>query len=131
MNRFNTIFDIITVVIVGVTSLLFVTDLYIDTTFSELSDELFYLTCSMICFSIFCVSTNKILKLNKICKNLISINKQLSDENKTLTAPPSAKVRVMPDGAVIKKTKGDNESEDIFFKFLRDMNFHPKSDKSE
>lgn len=114
MNRFNTIFDIITVVIVGVTSLLFVTDLYIDTTFSELSDELFYLTCSMICFSIFCVSTNKILKLNKISKNLISINKQLSNENKTLTAPPSAKVRVMPDGAVFKSPmKTLNQSSSI------------------
>lgn len=102
MNRFNTIFDIITVVIVGVTSLLFVTDLYIDTTFSELSDELFYLTYSMICFSIFCVSTNKTLKLNKICKNLISINRQFSKENKTHTALPSAKVCVMSDGAPCK-----------------------------
>lgn len=66
----------------------------------------------MSCFSFFCVSTNKILKLNKICKNLISINNQLSDENKTLTAPPSAKVRVMPDGAVLKKSQGDKESDE-------------------
>lgn len=131
MDRFNTIFDIITVVIVGVTSLLFVTDLYIDATISELSDELFYLTCSMTCFSIFCVSTNKILKLNKICKNLISINKQLSDENKTLTAPPSAKVRVMPDGAVFNKSEEGNASGDMFFKFMNLMNNPPKQGQSE
>lgn len=40
MNLFNTIFDIITVILVGLTSLLLVADLYIDATTSELSDEL-------------------------------------------------------------------------------------------
>lgn len=100
MDRFNTIFDIITVVIVGAGIMLTGACIFIDALSPEPIEKLFYLTVSMICFSIFCVSTNKILKLNKICKNLISTNKQLSDENKTLTAPPSAKVRDMPDGAV-------------------------------